>query len=660
MTRHRAACLFASAGLCASIASAQPSIVLVGNIGGTSGDVSADGNSTVGVASNFESNLAIPARFTRGQGVTLTNGVFKDATVSCSSDASVLNFVGLDQENLNGFGTNRYSPHRWTSATGVVNLGNIPGGFRCDFTSATVNDTSGNGRYCVGGGWTASLCGPLRAWLYDAQTSAYTILPVSFSGPPFNVNGITRGDSVNSDGTVVCGYDQNYNPTNTATVRRAAVWEFFSGSWHETILDPWGGTAVNVSADGNVIVGKMSSTTMIATFGTSVLTPVRWVRSSPGVWTAQNLFGTGSMAATNCTADGSTVIGVNGGGGFIWRADINGGIAYDLYTYASDLGAVFPNLSFGALLGSPIWKISDNGAAIMVSVFDTHSNACFAPPNKQALLYLDGTTCEAPRLAMPVASWALVAGPTSFGTIVNIDVSGSWPMAFQWQKETSPGVWTDLSDDSCGQTNSANFDVHGSTTWQLRLGKLTGVYAGRYRCNVSNSCGSITSNISTVADCPSLGIDTQPQPASVAPGAAAQFSVTPSGGGLYTYQWQKDGANIVDGPTGTGSIIVGAAFPTVRVVNASASDVGSYTCIVTNPCGNTTTNGASLAIATPCYANCNGNTDAPLLTAADFTCFLNKFRAGDPYANCNGNTDAPLLTAADFTCYLTKFRAGCP
>jgi len=66
-------------------------------------------------------------------------------------------------------------------------------------------------------------------------------------------------------------------------------------------------------------------------------------------------------------------------------------------------------------------------------------------------------------------------------------------------------------------------------------------------------------------------------------------------------------------------------------------------------------------LATPaCYPNCTGNTDVPLLTAADFTCFLNRFRAGDSYANCTGNTDAPLLTAADFTCFLNTFRSGCP
>jgi hypothetical protein len=61
-----------------------------------------------------------------------------------------------------------------------------------------------------------------------------------------------------------------------------------------------------------------------------------------------------------------------------------------------------------------------------------------------------------------------------------------------------------------------------------------------------------------------------------------------------------------------------------------------------------------------CYANCDGSTSTPTLTAADFTCFLSKFRDGVEYANCDGSTGSPTLTAADFTCFLGKFRAGCP
>jgi len=69
---------------------------------------------------------------------------------------------------------------------------------------------------------------------------------------------------------------------------------------------------------------------------------------------------------------------------------------------------------------------------------------------------------------------------------------------------------------------------------------------------------------------------------------------------------------------------------------------------------------AILAAGPACYANCDGSTSAPLLSASDFVCFLGKFRSGDPYANCDGSTSAPVLSAADFVCFLGKFRAGCP
>jgi hypothetical protein len=65
-------------------------------------------------------------------------------------------------------------------------------------------------------------------------------------------------------------------------------------------------------------------------------------------------------------------------------------------------------------------------------------------------------------------------------------------------------------------------------------------------------------------------------------------------------------------------------------------------------------------ISAPCYANCDASTAAPVLNVADFTCFLQKFAAGDPYANCDASTVAPTLNVADFTCFLQKFAAGCP
>ncbi len=63
---------------------------------------------------------------------------------------------------------------------------------------------------------------------------------------------------------------------------------------------------------------------------------------------------------------------------------------------------------------------------------------------------------------------------------------------------------------------------------------------------------------------------------------------------------------------------------------------------------------------TPCYANCDGSSIAPVLTANDFQCFLNRFAAADSWANCDASTAAPTLTANDFQCFLNSFAQGCP
>jgi hypothetical protein len=62
----------------------------------------------------------------------------------------------------------------------------------------------------------------------------------------------------------------------------------------------------------------------------------------------------------------------------------------------------------------------------------------------------------------------------------------------------------------------------------------------------------------------------------------------------------------------------------------------------------------------PCYANCDGSTQSPALNVADFTCFLQRYAAGDSYANCDQSTQAPVLNVADFTCFLQRYAAGCP
>ena len=87
--------------------------------------------------------------------------------------------------------------------------------------------------------------------------------------------------------------------------------------------------------------------------------------------------------------------------------------------------------------------------------------------------------------------------------------------------------------------------------------------------------------------------------------------------------------------------------PSATAVTGSADTVGLPTQFVFESGG-------------ACYANCDASTAPPILNVADFTCFLQRFAAGDPYANCDESSAPPVLNVADFTCFLQRFAAGCP
>jgi hypothetical protein len=89
---------------------------------------------------------------------------------------------------------------------------------------------------------------------------------------------------------------------------------------------------------------------------------------------------------------------------------------------------------------------------------------------------------------------------------------------------------------------------------------------------------------------PTIGAAGQPIDATSCIGGSASFSVTPSGSAPFTYQWFF-GAT----PLSNGGNISGATSATLTINPVGAGDIGSgYTVVVTNACGNTTSNSVSL------------------------------------------------------------------
>lgn len=116
-------------------------------------------------------------------------------------------------------------------------------------------------------------------------------------------------------------------------------------------------------------------------------------------------------------------------------------------------------------------------------------------------------------------------------------------------------------------------------------------------------------DVSFNAPCyPLLAVTTQPAGVQGAPAGTANLSIAAGGGGTtpLTYQWRRGTAALVNGPTGTGSIISGATTNALQIENLSPTDAGNYNCVVTNACGQVISLSAMVAVIPP---GCPGDAD---------------------------------------------------
>lgn len=135
-------------------------------------------------------------------------------------------------------------------------------------------------------------------------------------------------------------------------------------------------------------------------------------------------------------------------------------------------------------------------------------------------------------------------------------------------------------------------------------------------------------------------ITAQPQSVLVPAGQSAVLSVTVSGSGPLSYQWQRNGA-----------AIPGATTRNLTINNAMAADGGSYRVTVTNTCGVTLSSSAIVTVtaACPCDWNASGS-----LSSQDFFDFIAAFFSDNADFNNDGQT-----TSQDFFDFLACFFTGC-
>ncbi|MBX3380666.1 MAG: hypothetical protein KF805_11285 [Phycisphaeraceae bacterium] len=119
--------------------------------------------------------------------------------------------------------------------------------------------------------------------------------------------------------------------------------------------------------------------------------------------------------------------------------------------------------------------------------------------------------------------------------------------------------------------------------------------------------------VASTASGTSPAITQQPESTSANPDAVFTLLAAP---GDAAYQWRKNGNPLSDGPTPSGSTITGSQTKTLTIHNSHPADAGSYDAMVSNSCGSTISDAATLSV---CAGDLNGD---GLVDDADFVLFL--------------------------------------
>ncbi len=175
----------------------------------------------------------------------------------------------------------------------------------------------------------------------------------------------------------------------------------------------------------------------------------------------------------------------------------------------------------------------------------------------------------------PAATNVCAGGTTTFSVVA----VGDGTITYQWQKNL-----TNIS-------NGGHYS--GVTTATLTITGADSSDAANYRCVATAGCGNSTSFQGVLTLRQATSITVQPVNRTVPSGGTTNFSVTATGDGTLTYQWQKHSTNISNG-----GHYSGVTTATLTISSASSADAAPYRCVVTGGCGNATSSSATLTVCT--------------------------------------------------------------
>lgn len=243
----------------------------------------------------------------------------------------------------------------------------------------------------------------------------------------------------------------------------------------------------------------------------------------------------------------------------------------------------------------------------------TISNSCGTVTSSSASLVVD----TAAAFTLDPISQSICEG----GTVVfSASATGTPAPTLQWTKD--------------------GIDIFGETGPSLTLTGVTAADEADYQCKATNACGTVLSAVASLTVLQPVNITTNPAGQTVPEGGTATFTVAATGSPALSYQWRKDGVDIL-----------GATSSSLVIFPVTLDDAGDYDCVVSNTCGSQDSADATLQVRCPADFDQSGFVDID-----DYDAFVAAFELGDDSADFDGSG---FVDIDDFDAFVHAFEEGC-
>ena len=219
------------------------------------------------------------------------------------------------------------------------------------------------------------------------------------------------------------------------------------------------------------------------------------------------------------------------------------------------------SFSHVASLAANSTNYSDTGLAASTVYFYRLRSTNSSGHSEFSNVAADSTTGPVVIGAQPQSLTVVLGSAANFSVIAG----GTAPLNYQWRFEGA--------------------DLPGETGPSLALVNVQYPNGGAYSVRIANSFGAVTSSIATLTVAVPVVLTQPPTNPVVLAGQAAAFSVTASGTAPFTYQWSKNGNDIVGGNSST-----------LVINNAQSGDQGDYQVLVANLAGGVPSTNATLTV----------------------------------------------------------------